>query len=74
MKIEYIPMVDAKDMPYDVEEYCVDQDWSTHYQNEIVQLHDDGNSFAEWLKANGYVFKCKKDSYRNFDCIGIYAT
>ncbi len=74
MKIEVIPMIDAGDMPNEVSDYCAEQEWSTHYQNDIVQLHDDGNPFAEWLKANGYIFRCKKGSYQNFDCIGIYAT
>lgn len=72
--INYIPVVDAGDMPEDVIDYCVDQEWSTHYQNDIVQLYDDGNPFAEWLKANGYVFKSKKDDHNNFDEIGILAT
>lgn len=72
MEITYIPTVEAKDMPTNVEDYCVEQDWSTHYQNEIVQLCDDGNPFAEWLKINGYVFK--KHKYRDWDNIGIFAT
>ena len=72
MEITYIPTVEAKDMPPDIEDYCVDQEWSTHYQNEIVQLYDDGNPFAEWLKANGYVFK--KHQYKKWNNIGIFAT
>ena len=72
MEIIYIPAVQAQDMPPEVEEYCVKREWSTHYQNEIVQLEDDGNLFAEWLKANGYVFK--KHKYKSWNDIGIFAT
>lgn len=25
----------------------------THYQNDIAQVPDDGNAFAEWLKSKG---------------------
>ncbi len=74
MEIEHIPAVDAKDMPPEVEDYCMERGWSTHYQNEIVQVYDDGNPFAEWLKTNGYVFRSKKETYQNFDSVGIFAT
>jgi len=69
--IQTIPVVEAKDMPSDVIDYCVDQEWSTHSQNDIVQLYDDGNPFAEWLKANGYVFI--KQNW-GFNEVGILAT
>lgn len=65
-------MVDATDMPDEVLDYCVDNDWSTHYQNDIVQLYDDGNPFAEWLKTNGYVFK--KHRHQTWDEVGIFAS
>lgn len=70
MTLKKIVMVEACDMPEDVLDYCVDKDWQTHYQNDIVYLHNDGNPFAEWLKANGYIFEEKC----GFDYIGINAT
>jgi len=67
--ITMIPAVDAGDMPQDVEEYCDSRGWSTHCDNDIVQVEDDGNPFAEWLKANGIVFT--KDRHQS---IGIWGT
>lgn len=74
MRIKTIPVIDARDMPNEVLDYCAEHEWHTHYQNDIVQLYDNGNPFAEWLKTNGYIFRCKKDDYQNFDNIGIFAT
>lgn len=66
--IEMIPCVNATDMPSEVTDYCVDNEISTHYQNDVAFLGDDGNPFSEWLKKNGYIFKTKYDS------IGVIAT
>ena len=55
-EIEMTPTVHATQMPKDVEDWCVDHDISTHYQNDITYIENDGNPFANWLKDMGYVF------------------
>jgi len=56
IKIKMIPCVDTRDLPADVEDYCIENDISTHCQNDIVTVEDDGNVLAEWLKAQGVNF------------------
>jgi len=68
MEITYIPAVAATDMPPEVEEWCIDNEYSTHYQNDIAQVENDGNPFAKWLIKNGYKFKSK------YDNVGIFAS
>lgn len=69
MDIKYIPLINATDMPTEVEEYCVKHDINTHYQNDITFVENNGNPFAEWLKNSGYVFKGKDG-----DFVGILST
>jgi len=47
-----IPYVQAADFPPKVEEYCIENEISIHYQNDVRYIEDDGNPFAEWLKKN----------------------
>lgn len=74
--LQTITVVDVRDIPRMAEDYLVDREVSLHSQNGIVQVEDDGNPFAEWLKENGYVFKYHnyKNSNIDFDEIGILAT
>lgn len=63
-----IPMVDAGDFPADVLTYCVEEDISTHYQNDIVFVKQD-DTLANWLKTEfDYIVKDKGE------WIGIMAT
>ena len=66
--VKTIQVVDAVVFPNDVEEYCVEKDISTHYQNDIVFVEDDGNALAEWLKSQGVIFEGGEV------WIGIFAT
>lgn len=68
MTVEMIPSVDASKMPQEVEGYCTLHDISTHYQNDIVWVENDGNAFAEWLKEIGVKFE--EDGV----WVGIFAT
>jgi len=68
MKIEMIACVNAVDMPAEVEEYCVEEEINTHYQDDIAVIENDDNPFANWLRENGYEFKEKSDY------IGVIAT
>ena len=74
--LQTITVVDARDIPNEVSDYLVEREISTHYQNDIAQVEDDGNLFAEWLKANGYIFEYLNDGnkYSWCDHIGILAT
>lgn len=67
--------VDAADFPDEVQIWCIDQDISTHYDNSIAWIPNDGNPFAEWLKSNGFK-DFKKDTEDNPKgvWIGIFST
>lgn len=67
--VTMIPSVDARDFPPAVDDYCVDKEISTHYQNDVVYIEDDGNVFAEWLKSIGFDFNGEDSVW-----IAIYAT
>jgi len=56
--IKMIPVVDCRDLPpgNEITDCLLDQDVSTHGQNDVAQVHDDGNPFAEWLKEQGIDF------------------
>lgn len=75
--LQTITVVDVRDIPQGPpEDWLLDREVSLHCQNDIVQVEDDGNPFAEWLKENGYVFKYHnyENSNIDFDEIGILAT
>jgi hypothetical protein len=67
--MKMIPCVQASDMPEEVLMYCIDNEISTHYQNDITVVHDDDSPFAVWLRESGYKFTDKYGDY-----IGIIAT
>lgn len=70
MKIRMIPCVKAADMPPDVEQFCIDQGISTHYQNEVVIVDaDDDDPLAHWFCDLGI----KPDANGNF-IVAILAT
>jgi hypothetical protein len=69
--IKMIPCVEARDMPKDVLEYCIDHEISTHYQSDIAQVEDNNNPFANWLRENGYEFE---ETRWGFDYVGVIAT
>ena len=71
MKIEMIPCVEASDMPREVLEYCIDHEISTHYQNDIAQVENSDNPFANWLRENGYEFE---ENSWGFNSVGVFAT
>ncbi len=68
--------VEAREMPIEVEDWCIDHEYSTHHDNSIAQVYNNNNPFANWLKKNGYKFKAKfsEEDYGEFDEIGIIAT
>jgi hypothetical protein len=48
--LKMIPCVRAEDMPQDVEDWCIENDVSLHYQNDVVIFHRSAeNPFTEWL-------------------------
>ena len=48
-----IPCIEAADMPEEVIDWCEENEISTHYNDSMARLEDDGNVMAEWLKAIG---------------------
>ena len=61
--------------PEEVEEWCIDHDVSTHYQNDVAQVYNDDNPFANWLRKLGYTFTCPPSNDEdNWDNIAIVAT
>jgi hypothetical protein len=73
-KLKTIPVVNAKDIPRDAIDWLVDQEARIHHGNDIVQVEDDGNAFAEWLKSQGFVFEYNKAFRGNWAEIGILGT
>lgn len=71
--MEAIILVNAKEMPADVLDYCVDHEISTHYRNDVAMIEDDGNPFAEWLKSKG-IHVPKSTESPDYILIGIWAT
>lgn len=66
-KIKMIPFIDARDLSQEAEDWLVDNDYSTHCQNSVVQLYGENghdNSFVEWLEQNyDYTFNKKDVNY-----------
>ena len=70
-KIKMIASVEAMDMPHDVEEQCMENDWPLHCDNGIADVENNDNPFANWLRSMGYEFQCKPD---DSDWIGIFGS
>ena len=69
ISLNSIVCVNALEMPVEVEDYCLDREISTHYQNEVIMIENDNNIFAKWLRINGYKFKSE-----DCDLVAIIAT
>lgn len=71
--IELIQCIEASDIPQELEDFCVDQEWSMHYSSELCLLdHTDENAkpFIEWFISIGG----KLDENDDSTCIGIWGT
>ena len=74
-KMKFIPLIDCIDLPRAVEKYLLDEhDCTCHYDHNILQIENNGNVFAEWLKAKGYKFKSNPNSHPGFDLIALYGS
>jgi len=68
-----IPMIDAGDLPLDVEGYCAEHGHPLHYDTGMVRVDlENGNPLAEWLQEQGYEFSLreKKRGWGNIVMIG----
>lgn len=66
--MKLIPMVNAVDMPTEVEDWCIENDVSTHYDNDVALFETkEKNPLNDWLKELGYV---TKDKYTYVAVIG----
>ena len=52
VRFRLIPYIDASQFPTEVEDYCAEHEISTHYQNDVCYVENDGNIFAKWLAEN----------------------
>ena len=56
-RLVMVPTVDVADLPDEVDNWCLNNGIETHTRHIIVQICDDGNPFAEWLKSKfGFSF------------------
>jgi hypothetical protein len=63
-------VIDASDLPWEVEEWCCEQEISTHYKNDLVSLGWrglDDNPLVNWLKDH-------IDNLEDYEYVGIIAT
>jgi len=66
-----IPMIDATDLPSDVEEYCMEHDYPLHYDSAVVQVYlGEENPLADWLRSKGHEFT-PADEKRGWGHIGL---
>ncbi len=50
--MKFIPLIDCTEIPRRVEQYLLDvHECTCHCDHNILQIEDNGNVFAEWLKA-----------------------
>jgi hypothetical protein len=73
MKFKMIPMIDATDLPPDVEEYCMEHDHPLHCDSGVVQVElRIANPLAFWLRMEGYEFSSaeEKRGWGNIALVG----
>lgn len=65
-------IIDACDMPNDVEDWCIDNEISTHYQGDVISLDiTEDNPFVEWLRNNNLPTEAIRGKYIS---VGIIPT
>jgi len=75
IEMETIILVDCTEVPSSIQEYLLDKyEYGCHCDHTVLQIEDDGNPFAEWLKSNGYKFKNKLTDYPSWDLVALYGT
>jgi len=57
MEFNLIPYI--RELPWDVEEYCLERDWDGTSTVIEVELRKE-NPLATWLKKQGYVFSSEE--------------
>ncbi len=69
-----IPMLDAVDFPPEVEEWCMEHDYSTHYSHDIAEVYlEEESPMLTWLTERGYLFTAG-DYERGLGFVAIYGT
>ena len=70
--MEMIPLIDCRKLPKEIEDDVFERyDYGCHYEHAVLQVKDDGNAFADWLKLQGYRFKTTPP---HFDLVALYGT
>ena len=70
-------LVHVVDMPQEVEEWCVDQEVSTHYQNDVVIVHHDRreeNPLFQWATTHLDALQLEQYRHGDYYYIAIIAT
>jgi len=61
-KVDLIPFIDARHLSERAADWLCDNEYSTHYQNDVVQLYEEkghDNVFVEWFEKE-YDYKLDK--------------
>ncbi len=57
MALRMVPLLDASQLPSELLEYCLDQEWPTHYESSVIQVDlEDENPMSAYLEEQGYEF------------------
>lgn len=73
--MKMIPFIDCVDLPEDVLDWLLEEhDYGCHYDHTILQIEDDGNPLAEWMKSQGYEFIHKTSDFPSWDMVALYGS
>lgn len=71
-KLEFIPSINAVDLSSHVREECTENDISTHYQSDIIQMDWDDEDDLPKLKR--WLVETYGEEIRQYDWIALHAT
>jgi hypothetical protein len=66
--MKMIPLVDVTELPPEAEEWLIEREYNTHYDNDCAHVQNDGNPLSEYIKAQGFVFE------KDYTYVGIIGT
>jgi hypothetical protein len=69
-----IPVIDAGNFPPEVLEWCLDYDYSTHYNNDVARIDlEEESPMLTWLTEKGFRFTAE-DYVRGWGHVAILGT
>ena len=73
--MKMIPFIDCVDLPPDVLDWLLkEHEYGCHYDHTVLQIEDDGNPLAEWMKSQGYLFVHKSGDFPSWDMVALYGS